>query len=200
MKKKPTIKLQKSAYLSSQLITLKGPVALFLGRSNSGKSSLLNAVFRKDLAKVSKTPGKTRSVNYYQYGSKLNLVDFPGYGYAKRSQSEKALWHELMKSFFDILPKRSWVFILSDAKRDLGSEEFELIDNFSGNGHIVKLLLTKADRLNQSLRKKRTDYLTSLIKEYGQNILAWSFVSVKTGEGISATYQDLQTYETNFAL
>ncbi|HEX5033366.1 MAG TPA: GTPase, partial [bacterium] len=99
--------LRATSYLPEQVPSLRGPVAFFLGRSNVGKSSLLNALLKRSLARVSKSPGKTRSVNLYQWGPKLTLVDVPGYGFAVRSREERGSWRALMAAFFEKIPPDS---------------------------------------------------------------------------------------------
>jgi GTP-binding protein len=96
------VKLVKTAYLPDQLI-LDGPVQIaFAGRSNVGKSSLLNRLFnRRGLAKVSNTPGKTQSINYFQSENQFYFVDLPGYGYAKTSEQERTRWKKLLEYYFE---------------------------------------------------------------------------------------------------
>ena len=90
-----------SAFSIAELPKEKLPEVVLCGRSNVGKSSFINSLFnRKNLAKTSSTPGKTRSINYYDIDSKFYLVDLPGYGYAKISQSERKKWGKLINDFF----------------------------------------------------------------------------------------------------
>jgi GTP-binding protein len=197
MKRKPAFKFLRSAYQPDQSILLSGPVALFLGRSNVGKSSLLNAISKDSLAQVSKTPGKTRSINYYQYGSRLVVVDVPGYGFAKRSREERGRWAELMEKFFDQLPRRCLSYILVDAQRVLEAEEFLLLDSLQQENRGVVLLLTKADRLSRALREKVHKNLEATLRKGGvRNLLTWRFVSVKTGEGVEEIRRELFKFGT----
>lgn len=175
------------------------PVILFLGRSNVGKSSLLNALAGHSLAHVSKTPGKTRSVNYYRFGPDTILVDLPGYGYAKRSKVEKGEWAKLVEEFFPQVPLGSLAFVLMDSRRDLGQEEFSLMESLADYGHKIQLILTKADQLNQSARQKRIKYQEQNFDGEGQEkVLTWSLVSVKTGEGIENLRSELEQYGKEF--
>lgn len=191
-----------SAYKPDQLLRLKGPAVLFFGRSNVGKSSLLNALTQRSLAKVSKQPGKTRSLNYFRYGHKLTLVDFPGYGYAKRSKQERDHWADLVMAFFEVFPHQPLAFVLMDAKRDLEAEEFELLESLSRSCAQLYLLFTKADRLKQKERfareQRALQQAEAVINRFGEKIvLSCGFVSVKSGEGISQLRQEIYTHEKN---
>ncbi|HKX12830.1 MAG TPA: ribosome biogenesis GTP-binding protein YihA/YsxC [bacterium] len=179
--------LKTTSYLPEQVPALRGPLAFFLGRSNVGKSSLLNALLKRSLARVSKSPGKTRSVNLYQWGPKLTLVDVPGYGFANRSREERDSWRELMAAFFEKVPADSLGLLLMDSKRDLEEEEMGLLDSLAERGIEVEMLLTKVDRLGQSEREERR-------RAFGEIPLTWSFVSAKTGEGLEALRRRLLNY------
>lgn len=197
MKKKPAPipEIVATSYLPEQLPVLRGAIAIFLGRSNAGKSSLLNAVFKKPLARVSKAPGKTRSVNFYRWGPRLCLVDVPGYGFAQRGREERDAWKELMAGFFDRVPDTALAFLLLDSKREPESEEFGLIDALHERGVSTHLLLTKCDRLNQAEREARRRGLEAQFQVPGREIpLTWSFVSAKTGEGVDALRRRLLDY------
>lgn len=171
-----------------------GPAVILMGRSNAGKSSLLNALTRSKIARVAKSPGKTRSINYFRYGRHLILVDLPGFGYARRSKSEREAWSKLVEAFFDKAPPGLMGLLLVDAQRDLGKEETDLIEAFQERSYPVEILLTKADRLNQSERIRRQTLLRK------QNLLTLGFVSVKTGEGLDSIRKRLLRYEKDYRL
>ena len=179
--------LKATSYLPEQVPALRGPLAFFLGRSNVGKSSLLNALLKRKLARVSKSPGKTRSVNLYQWGSRLTLVDVPGYGFAIRSREERDSWRALMTAFFERIPGDSLGLLLMDSKRDLEEEEVGLLESLSERGIPVELLLTKVDRLGQAERERRR-------RAWNEIPLTWSFVSAKTGEGLEELRRRLLNY------
>ncbi len=195
MKHSQPLKLLRTSFQSDQLLEVQPPVVLFLGRSNAGKSSLLNRLTHHALARISKTPGKTRSVNYYLWGSQLILVDLPGYGYARVGKGERDDWAALLREFFDKLPHGAQDFLLMDSRRTCGSEETGLIRALVDRSDEVKLLLTKADCLNQSQRGECEKKLDKALQEAGlENLLTWTFVSVKTGEGIEALRRALYKY------
>jgi GTP-binding protein len=199
MEKLDPPKLLATAYRPDQLLPLRGPAVIFLGRSNVGKSSLLNALFKKSMARVAKSPGKTRSVNYYRWGTKLTLVDLPGYGYAKRSHEERDQWQILLKEFFDKLPQGTWALLLIDSKRDLEKPEHELMEALRERVIPVTLLGTKSDRLSQRERQSKSRYLEDLLAQYSdENTLTFRFVSAKTGEGIDALRRQLYKYAKEF--
>lgn len=196
MPKRISIELLKTAYTPDQLMALKGPGVIFLGRSNAGKSSLINALMQSDLAKVSKTPGKTRSINYFRYGGHLILVDLPGFGYARRPKEERDDWAELVKAFFDGAPPNLLGYLLVDAQRDIETEENQLLESLWERAYPTEILLTKADRLNQSERHQREKQIQQYVRGKGrENFLTYRFVSVKNGEGIEDLRRALYRYE-----
>lgn len=199
MKNKIPLQLLATAYLPEQLLELPGEVVLLLGRSNAGKSSLLNALFHTQLAKVSKHPGKTQSVNYYRASPRLTLVDLPGYGFANRSHRERREWGPLMKTFFDKLPGTPLALILMDSGRDIEEEESQLIEALRDRLISMHLLLTKSDRLNQSARQKRQNSIKRSLEGAGlENSLTWDFVSAKKGEGLEVLRRFIFHYEKGF--
>ena len=195
----PIPQLLKTAYRADQLAEIKGPAVIFLGRSNAGKSSLINALTRTDLAKVSKTPGKTRSINYFKYGPHLLLVDLPGFGYARRSKEERKEWADLIRAFFDHAPPRLMGFLLVDCHRELDREEGDLLFAFHERSYPLEILLTKADRLKQAERNKKEKYIRHFVQKQGwENLLTYRFVSVKNGEGLDSLQRAIYQYEKNF--
>lgn len=126
-----------------------GVEVALLGRSNVGKSSLLNAlVGQKALARVSNTPGRTRQLNFFLVGEQMMLVDLPGYGYSKVSKSEAANWQQLIVTY---LKKRSHLrlaMVLIDARRGLMNSDMQVLQLLAINGVPCQIILTKIDKLN----------------------------------------------------
>jgi GTP-binding protein len=124
------------------------PEYAFIGRSNVGKSSLINMLTsKKGLAKVSNTPGKTQTLNYFQINGKWNLVDLPGYGYAKISKTKRAAWEKMISSFLQKRPNLMCAFVLLDAYIPPQSIDMEFI-NWLGEMHIPFVIVyTKVDRI-----------------------------------------------------
>ena len=124
------------------------PEYAFIGRSNVGKSSLINMLTgKKGLAKVSNTPGKTQTLNYFQINGKWNLVDLPGYGYAKISKTKRAAWEKMIAGFLQNRANLMCAFVLLDAYIPPQSIDMEFI-NWLGEMHIPFVIVyTKVDRI-----------------------------------------------------
>ena len=149
------VRFERSFGTSAQLTPSTAPEVAFSGRSNVGKSSLLNKLFnRKGLAKVSQTPGKTATINFFD-GDGVTFVDLPGYGYAKVSKSEKARWSELIEGYFN--QDRSFALVV--ALVDIRHEASELDENmvrFLREADLPFVVaLTKADKLSRQQQMKQ---------------------------------------------
>ncbi len=154
----------------------------FAGRSNVGKSSLLNTLLeRKNLVRTSSTPGCTRQVNFLEVksadGAQLFLVDLPGYGYAKRSKSERRAWGNLIESYLLERPTLGGVALLVDLRRGLEAEEHQLLELLEGPAQVsrkpldVIVVATKIDKMSASQRKPA---LAKLARESKRHIVGFS--------------------------
>jgi len=124
------------------------PEVAFAGRSNVGKSSLLNRlVGRKKLARVSNTPGRTREVNFFKVNGTFVLVDLPGYGYARVSKDQRAAWRPLIESYLSGSPQLRGIVHLLDARHDPTSEDVEMLNFLAELGVPTIIVLTKIDKL-----------------------------------------------------
>ncbi|HSC18406.1 MAG TPA: ribosome biogenesis GTP-binding protein YihA/YsxC [Rhizomicrobium sp.] len=124
------------------------PEAAFVGRSNVGKSSLINAlVNRRDMARVSKTPGRTRQINLFRLHDKLLLADLPGYGFARVSKAEAAAWNELITGYLQTRRNLRRVMLLLDARRGIMESDRQVMGLLDGAATGYQLVLTKADAL-----------------------------------------------------
>lgn len=127
----------------------------FVGRSNVGKSSLINALSNNNkLAKTSKTPGRTQLINYFDSGEGVMIIDLPGYGFAKVSKMQKIKMHEMMNEYFTESIKLSQIFLLFDTRHGLLEEDLIFYNYLLKIGHKISLVGTKMDRTTQSERSK----------------------------------------------
>ncbi|MBQ3006222.1 MAG: YihA family ribosome biogenesis GTP-binding protein [Clostridia bacterium] len=167
---------------SKQLPPSKEAEIVFSGRSNVGKSSLINKVFnRKNLARVSSVPGKTITVNFFK-GDGVYFVDLPGYGYAKREQSEKKRWAELMEGYFQSGRNIKLVIQLIDMRHAPSVDDMTML-NFLREMEIPFVIaLTKCDKLNKTETEKRRAQLLEELSDYPE-IKTIEFSSIK-GTGV----------------
>ncbi|MEE0705698.1 MAG: ribosome biogenesis GTP-binding protein YihA/YsxC [Adlercreutzia sp.] len=146
----------KAAYgTSEQLPASTLPEVSFAGRSNVGKSSLLNKLmYRKGLAKVSSTPGKTATINFYDVDG-VDFVDLPGYGYAKVSKAEKGRWSELIEGYFNQERIFALVVSLIDIRHDPSALDKRMVEFLKASGLPFAIALTKADKLSKQQQAKQ---------------------------------------------
>ena len=158
------------------------PEIAFSGRSNVGKSSLLNKILgRKSLARVSSVPGKTVTINFFKL-DKCRFVDLPGYGYAKVSQSEKLRWASLMESYFSSGRDIRLVVQLVDMRHDMTQQDIEMVEYLTANNIPFIVALTKCDKLNKTERAEQLMNICSVLTKYG-NISVVPFSALK-GDGV----------------
>lgn len=139
------------------------PEVLIVGRSNVGKSSLINALTqKKKLAFTSSKPGHTRLLNYYDIDNKFYLVDAPGYGYAKGGIDLDRLFAEMMSSYFDNNMDLKLVLILLDARRELSEDDLEIVEYVKENNISFALVITKYDKVNQKEKSALNRYLKEM--------------------------------------
>jgi GTP-binding protein len=128
-----------------------GAEVAFAGRSNSGKSSAINAIVqRRDLARTSKTPGRTQLVNFFALDPGRRLVDLPGYGYAQVPPAMRAHWGRLMQSYFNLRESLAGLFVIVDARRGFAENDRVMLDYAAARGRPVHVLLSKADKLSRN--------------------------------------------------
>ena len=178
------IKFIKSVFDIKELPVSSLQEIVLCGRSNVGKSSMINSLFnRRNIAKTSSTPGKTRSINYFEVEKKFYLVDLPGFGYAKTSKKEREYWAALIESYFSESKNISLVFHLIDSRHkptDLDLKLNELIRFYKLEYNII---MTKIDKLNQSELSRAKNEIKKAFPEMapGQNLFVYSSVK-KTGK------------------
>ena len=132
------------------------PEIAFAGKSNVGKSSLINALMnRKSLARTSSQPGKTQTINFYNINNELYFVDLPGYGYAKVSQQEKEKWGKMVERYLHQSRVLRAVFLLIDIRHDPSANDRIMYDWIISNGFHPIIIATKADKINRSQLQKQ---------------------------------------------
>ena len=152
------------------------PEYAFIGRSNVGKSSLINMLTNnKKLAKTSSTPGKTRLINHFLIDDTWHLVDLPGYGYAKASKSEKKEFQKLISDYFKIREQLTLAFVLIDSRHDAQKIDIEFMKWLTTNNIAFAIIFTKIDKLKQD--GNPNSGIESKIKKYKEIILeSWQFL------------------------
>ncbi len=181
-----------SAFSQKQLPEAQYPEIAFAGRSNVGKSSLMNKlVNRRSLVKVSSRPGKTQSLNYFEVDNSLYLVDLPGYGYAKVPKGVKNLWQGLIAAYIENRENLCCVVVIIDIRHPLKAQDFDLVSWLQDIQVPFLLVYTKLDKITRSQRFKHAALLDA-----GLGIKAADRVlfSAKTGEGKEELTERLEKY------
>lgn len=179
-----------SAGLSSQLRLDDRPDVVFSGRSNVGKSSLINKLCnRKSLARVSSKPGKTATINFFDAGT-FNLVDLPGYGYAKVSKVEKLRWAELVEGYFAAGRDIALVVQIIDMRHKPSVDDRNMINFLYDSGIPFIIVMTKSDKLNKSEYAAQLEQMTALFKDY-EGVGLYPFSALK-GDGAQPIVEAIQ--------
>lgn len=176
--KLPTVQLTETIYVPERLTVIEAPQVALSGRSNVGKSSLLNTLSgRGKLAKVGSTPGKTQSINFYHIQPyDFYLVDLPGYGYAKRSKAERNKWARLIERYFQTAEKLVAVAVLLDSRLAPQQSDLDMISYLQAENLTIIPVLTKIDKCNQSQRAKAQKQWSAFLES---DIKPLSFSAVK---------------------
>ena len=157
------------------------PEVAFAGRSNVGKSSLLNRlVRRKRFARVSNTPGRTREINFFRVNGRFVLVDLPGYGYARISKERRAEWKPLIEGYLRTSPELRGIVQLLDVRHDPTEDDRQMIDFLAALGVPTLFVLTKIDKLTRTQRERR---IADLMSDLGADEAQAIPFSAETGEG-----------------
>ena len=139
----------------------------FAGRSNVGKSSLINALFnQKKLAKTSSTPGRTQQLNFFNFDGKLYLVDLPGYGYAKAPEKMVKQWQNVLKTYLRGRPNLRRVFVLIDSRHGIKDEDLEIMKMLDVSAVSYQIVLTKTDKVSVSELEKAIAHTAEEISKH----------------------------------
>lgn len=161
-----------------------------VGRSNVGKSSLINAVLnRKGIARVSNTPGKTQAIQFYLINEKFHLVDLPGYGYAKVPKSVVSTWGELIRGYLENAADLKVIFLLLDIRRDPGEHDLAMHAWARAlDGLAEKVVLTKSDKLSKSQIAARRKAIAQQLRMDDEDLIT---ASVVTKQGIDQIRREM---------
>ena len=172
-----------SAHELHELPPDTGAEVAFAGRSNAGKSSAINALAqRKRLAFVSKTPGRTQTVNFFDCGSNRRLVDLPGYGYAAAPEKERAHWGRLISAYLQGRRSLRGIVLIADARHRLSPLDQQLLEWHAPSGQPVLVLLTKADKLGRAEAASSLRAAEHVVRELRPDAVLQLFSAV-TGTG-----------------
>ena len=162
------------------------PEIAFAGKSNVGKSSLINALMnRKSLARTSAQPGKTQTINFYNINNCMYLVDLPGYGYAKVSQKEKEKWGKLIERYLNSSRMLRAVFLLIDIRHDPSANDRQMYEWIVSQGYEPIIIATKLDKLKRSQIQKHVKMVREGLGLLpGTKVIPFSAVSKQGREGI----------------
>jgi GTP-binding protein len=170
-----------------QLPGLRGPEVAFAGRSNVGKSSLMNALTGHNaLARVSNTPGRTRQLNFFDLGGRLTLVDMPGYGYAQAGKDIKADWQGLMFDYLRGRPSLRRVLLLLDARIELKEADRAVMGLLDRAAVTFQLVLTKADGVKPDALTRKLAEVAAQARRHPAGHPQVAVTSSQTGQGIEA--------------
>lgn len=174
----PNVQYLTGAWQAPQFPPDSGVEVAFAGRSNSGKSSAINAITgRTAIARVSKTPGRTQLINFFTLGDQQRLVDLPGYGFAKVPPEMKRHWYELMAGYFAERKSLRCLMVLMDSRRPLKDTDWDMLHWGQEHGVHCHVLLSKCDKLSQSESIKVLREVTTELKERGATAQLFSATS-----------------------
>ncbi len=172
------------------------PEIAFAGRSNVGKSSLINClVNRRNLVKTSSTPGKTRLVNFFDINNRLIFVDLPGYGYAKVSRREQKAWGPMIDTYLTDRSALKGAALLVDLRREPREDEFILLDLFTRHGIPFIIILTKADKLKKTAQQKQHQAIAAAFGLDERNLIRFSTKTRLGKEAVLTAIEDMTGYD-----
>lgn len=181
-----SVELETVCGITSKLPDTDKPEVAFAGKSNVGKSSLINGLMnRKSLARTSSQPGKTQTINYYNINNAMYLVDLPGYGYAKVSQKEKEKWGQMIENYLHTSKQLKAVFLLIDIRHEPSANDKQMYDWIVYQGYDPIIIATKLDKINRSQIQKHIKMLkTGLNVKPGTPVMPYSALTKQGREEI----------------
>jgi len=169
------VRFVKSAVKPAQYPDYSVPEIAFAGRSNVGKSSMINTLIqRKDLVKTSSRPGCTQLINFFLVNEEISFVDLPGYGYAKVSKKIRAAWQPMVDAYLTHRPNLLGLILIIDIRRDPGEEERNLAQWLISHDMPYLVVLTKADKLSKTQQQKRVAAISSQMNRTAGEVIVFS--------------------------
>lgn len=176
------VNLETVCGITSKLPENVHPEVAFAGKSNVGKSSLINALMnRKALARTSSQPGKTQTINFYNINGELYFVDLPGYGYAKANEKVKAQWGKMIENYLHRSRQLKCVFLLIDIRHEPGSNDVIMYDWIKRHGYQPVIIATKLDKINRSQVQKQLKLLRTTLNTDKDTIIIPFSATTKQG-------------------
>lgn len=182
------VSLETVCGITSKLPENVYPEVAFAGKSNVGKSSLINALMnRKSLARTSSQPGKTQTINYYNINNEIYFVDLPGYGYAKANEKVKAQWGKMIEDYLHKSKQLRYVFLLIDIRHEPGNNDVIMYDWIKRHGYQPIIIATKLDKINRSQVQKHLKMIRTKLQT-GKDTIVIPF-SATTKQGREEIYE-----------
>lgn len=179
--------------ITSRLPDNQHPEVAFAGKSNVGKSSLINALMnRKSLARTSAQPGKTQTINFYNVNDEIYFVDLPGYGYARANEEVKAKWGKMIEDYLHKSKQLKAVFLLIDIRHEPGSNDRIMYEWIVKQGFYPIIIATKLDKIKRSQIDKQVKTIKTVLKTKPDTIVIP--FSAETKQGRDTIYEILDSY------
>jgi GTP-binding protein len=186
-----SVTFHRAAYSAGDFPKDRRPQIAMVGRSNVGKSSLINAVLkRKNIARVSQTPGKTQAIQFYLINEKFYLVDLPGYGYAKVPKSVHRSWGDLVRGYLESSEALRLIFLLMDVRRIPADPDVQMMVWTRDAGVDSRVLLTKTDKLSNNQLMKQQQLIAAELEAHEGDLIP---VSAVTKKGIEEVRREIQS-------
>ena len=191
--------LEKVAVLEKQYPLANLPEFAFAGRSNVGKSSFINAMLnRKNLARTSSTPGKTRTINFYKVNDSLRLVDLPGYGYAKVAKTEKEKWAGIINRYLENRENLLETILLVDIRHEPTDLDKQMYDYIIDSGFSGIVIATKKDKIKKSQVDKHISVIAKKLGvEHRENIIPFSSSEKNEVKDMWFIFEDMMNFHKN---
>jgi len=199
------MKIQEAKYVMSNSDYLKCPAPekpeyAFIGRSNVGKSSLINMlVEKKSLAKTSQQPGKTQLINHFEINNTWYLVDLPGYGYAKVSKTEREKWETMISDYLYNRENLVCTFVLVDIRHSALAADLEFMNGLGEAGIPFHIIFTKADKLKAYQVTNQLEAYTQKLAELWEEVPPLFVTSAEKNEGRDPILETIETYNETFS-